>query len=147
MFRIKPPTIMVLAIILLFLLQTYCPGPQLWHTPQIYGGVLPIVIGLGLLFVSLSNFHRQGTTSDPFGEAARLVTAGPYEYSRNPMYLGMLLILVGCVILTGRVTPWLVPLLFAVILHHGFIKPEETRLANQFGPIYHDYLKQVRRWI
>jgi protein-S-isoprenylcysteine O-methyltransferase Ste14 len=147
MFRIKPPTVMVLAVILVILLQRYFPGTQLWTAPQTYGGVLPIVIGLGLLFVSLRGFHRQGTTSDPFDESKHLVTAGPYEYSRNPMYLGMLLSLVGCVILTGRVTPWLVPPLFAVILHHCFIKPEETRLANRFGPVYSDYLKRVRRWI
>lgn len=147
MFRIKPPTILVLAVVIVFLLQRYIPGNQLWFAPQTYGGILPIAVGLGLLFVSLRSFYRQGTTIDPFAESDHLVTAGPYEYSRNPMYLGMLLVLVGCVILTGTVIAWLVPPLFVVILQYYFIKPEETKLANRFGPVYQDYIKQVRRWI
>lgn len=92
-------------------------------------------------------FRLARTTVDPFGESAALVTTGPYRFTRNPMYLAMLLALTAWVVwLAHPFPPLLIPLFIQVITTRQ-IHLEEQRLRRLFGVEYDDYCCRTRRWI
>jgi protein-S-isoprenylcysteine O-methyltransferase Ste14 len=76
-----------------------------------------------------------------------LVTDGIYRYTRNPMYLGMLAVLLGCAVTVGATVALLIPPIFAVIIELRFIRPEEAMLRGIFPEDYPAYCERVRRWI
>ena len=80
------------------------------------------------------------------GAATHLVTTGLYRYSRNPMYMGMLVMLVGWWVWLGSVTPILLLPAFIIILTKMQIEPEEQALEAHFGEQYLAYKRQVSRW-
>jgi protein-S-isoprenylcysteine O-methyltransferase Ste14 len=92
-------------------------------------------------------FKRQGTPSHPYVEASQLVTLGPYRFTRNPMYLGLLLALVALGLWLQSLSALLLSPLFMAVIHYGNILPEERRLAAQFGQTYERYLTRTRRWL
>lgn len=83
----------------------------------------------------------------PFEESSALVTHGVFRISRNPMYLGMTLMLLGIALFLGSVTPFLVVIALPVIFDRVFISPEERMLEETFGDQFREYRKRVRRWI
>lgn len=105
--------------------------------------------GLATDLVSVARFFRQRTTINPLKPeaASHLVISGLYRYTRNPMYLGMLLVLIGWAIWLGHVIAFAGPVLFAIVLTRIQILPEETALEARFGQDFRDYKAQVRRWI
>jgi protein-S-isoprenylcysteine O-methyltransferase Ste14 len=92
-------------------------------------------------------FVRAGTNVIPFREVSSLVTSGVYRYTRNPMYLGMALVLLGCAVTVGVASALLIPVLFMVIIELRFIRPEERMLQGLFPQDYPAYCTRVRRWI
>ena len=110
-------------------------------------GLLPLGIGLALSFVAERQFVQVGTTVRPMGVTSQLVTDGIYRYTRNPMYLGMVLALLGVAMLLGSLTPFGVIPLFMWWISSQFIRREEAKLATQFGQDWLEYKARVRRWI
>jgi len=105
------------------------------------------VAGIWLAVREKNRFVREGTTFYPGQDASKLVTSGAYRFTRNPMYLGMVIVLVSLWAMTGS---WLAGLpipLFMAIIHHRFILREEARLEEIFGEDYRAYKGRVRRWI
>ena len=120
------------------------------------GGLLNTLVALGLAIVGASvglagniAFRRAKTTINPLrpGDASYLVTEGVYRFTRNPVYLGQLLILVGWAIFLAN--PWCAvgPVTFAAYITRFQIRPEERALASLFGNRYAGYAATVRRWI
>lgn len=117
------------------------------------GGWAPVAGGLvalaggGFLLAALPQFLRARTTLVPHREPAALITGGVYRISRNPIYLGDVLIFAGLAI---RWQAWvallLIPVL-AAILTRRFIRPEEARLRAAFGPAFEAWAARTRRWI
>ena len=107
------------------------------------------VTGLLCILVSAWRFKSADTTVNPMrpSETKTLVTKGLYRFSRNPMYFGMLLLLVGWAILLFTLTSWLGIPLFIWYMNQFQIKPEEAILQKTFGEGYQKYMAQVRRWI
>ncbi|CAA0122560.1 Uncharacterised protein [Halioglobus japonicus] len=144
---IYPPIWLLFGLIAIFASNEYFPGPRfLSLTWQIVGGIL-IVIGLGLLVIANGLFTRAGTGVIPFRNVSALVTEGIYRYTRNPMYLGMLAVLLGCALTVGATFALLVPPVFAVIIELRFIRPEEAMLREIFPQDYPAYCERVRRWL
>lgn len=83
----------------------------------------------------------------PFEESSALVTGGVFRVTRNPMYLGMALIVLGAALLLGSATPLAVVILLALLLDRAFISPGERMLADTFGDQFQEYRGRVRRWI
>lgn len=108
-------------------------------------------IGLGLLLdlISIITFIKTRTTVNPINidRASELVTNGFYQISRNPMYLGLALVLIGWAILLGNLLNLIPFVLFIFVMTILQIKPEEAALKSKFGNAYEHYLKHVRRWI
>jgi protein-S-isoprenylcysteine O-methyltransferase Ste14 len=144
---IYPPIWLVLGLIVIFVCNEYYPGPRFTSlAAQLAGGVF-IIIGLLLLVSANGRFTRAGTGVIPFRNVSALVTDGVYRYTRNPMYLGMVAVLLGCAITVGASTALIIPPLFAVIIEMRFIRPEEGMLRGLFPEQYPPYCARVRRWI
>jgi protein-S-isoprenylcysteine O-methyltransferase Ste14 len=111
------------------------------------GGVVFAIVGVLLAFSSLGLFRAAHTTTVPFETASKLVTWGPYQFTRNPMYVGLLLLYIGGAGIEGE--PWPLILLLPLVLYldRVVIPVEETRLREAFGDAYQQYCAKVRRWL
>lgn len=109
------------------------------------------LIGLGVLIdlVSVLAFLKANTTVTPLApeKASSLVTGGLYRFTRNPMYLGLLIILCGLAVLFGSLFNIAVLVAFITYISVFQIMPEEARLSQIFGSDYEAYKRSVRRWI
>lgn len=110
-------------------------------------GVTLGMAGALLLLAAAGLFRRVGTTVDPTKSPDALVTHGLYSFTRNPMYLGMLLLLVAEVCLLGRAVVLLSPLCFFVLMNAQRIPAEEAMVEARFGAEFIDYKARVRRWL
>jgi protein-S-isoprenylcysteine O-methyltransferase Ste14 len=120
------------------------PGAPRWTEPA---GLAIVALGLGLMAWALLTFRRARTAVYPNRPAARLVAAGPYRWSRNPMYVGLTAAYLGLALLADTAWPVLLLPVVLVALTLGVIRREERYLAAAFGPAYADYRRRVRRWL
>jgi protein-S-isoprenylcysteine O-methyltransferase Ste14 len=145
--KILPPTWLLIAILAILALHFLVPGA--WIVPPIWNltGLVFLGVGLALNLVGDKTFHQVSTTIKPFEESSVLVTDGLFRMSRNPMYLGMVLILAGIAIVLRSLSPFLVVLSFAILIDRIFVKVEESMLAGKFGPKWEEYSAKTRRWL
>lgn len=144
---IYPPVWLVIGLILIFVLDQYLPIRRFTgELPQALGSIA-IVVGLLLLVLAGGLFKKADTELIPFREVRALVTDGVYRFTRNPMYLGMALILLGTACTTGTLAGVLVVPVFMAIIEVRFIRPEEVMLQGIFGEEFDAYCSEVRRWL
>lgn len=118
--------------------------------PQPYGiglAMLAVPLGLVMNLSSVGQFRNVGTNLMPHLDPQQMVNTGWFRYSRNPMYLGMVVILVGAAAATGNVYTLSIPALFALVLDRLFIPREERAMLRIFGDGYASYRQRTRRWI
>lgn len=147
--KIPPPVQWLVMAALAILLARMFPGlgfPFAGHR------VLAVVLALAGVcsgIAGMAEFRRARTTIDPHrpGDASALVHAGIYRYTRNPMYLGLLLVLLGLAAWLAHVLALLCAAAFVAGVTSFQIKPEERILRQRFGAPYEDYLRRVRRWL
>lgn len=106
-----------------------------------------MVVGLSLVLWPARLFSLAKTTIKPFSESSSLVTTGPFRLSRNPIYVGMVIVLLGVAIRLGSLTPFAVIPFFVLFINRAFIVHEERMLLDTFGEEYEAYCRGVRRWI
>jgi protein-S-isoprenylcysteine O-methyltransferase Ste14 len=145
--RIIPPVYFLMTLIVMILLNSYAPIERLLQYPWRYFGILVIVSGFVLILISGNLFRKLGTPRRPGLKATMLVTSGAFRFTRNPMYLGMIVILVGVAILLGSVSPVIIIPFMVWILHSQFILREEKWMEGWFGESYIEYKKKTPRWI
>jgi protein-S-isoprenylcysteine O-methyltransferase Ste14 len=109
------------------------------------GGVL-IAVALNIGLGAIRLFGKAGTHVEPWKPAKALVTNGIYNYTRNPMYVGMALIHVGLSLIFDSVTVLLLLVPFLVVIRYGVIAREERYLTAKFPVEYPEYRRRVRRW-
>lgn len=110
-------------------------------------GIIPLGLGVVINLIASSAFQQAKTTIKPFEESTALVTDGLYQVSRNPMYLGFVLVLTGVATLLGSLMPYAVILVFIILIERNFIRPEEQWLERKFGQRWRGYQQRVRRWV
>lgn len=142
-----PPTYMLMAILVMVGLNFLLPMAVIIPSPWNLLGVIPMGMGVYMAVVAEKAFHSAGTTVTPFVESSALVTDGMYKISRNPMYLGFVLVLTGIGILLRSLTPYGVIPVFMIMIEAIFISNEERMLAAKFGVQYEAYRKNTRRWL
>ena len=142
-----PPTYFFTSVAAMALLHFVVPVAKLIAYPYNTLGGLPLALGVILNLVADAAFKRFGTTVKPFEESTVLVTDGAFRISRHPMYLGMVLILLGIWILMGSLTPLIAVVAFTVLMELVFVRTEERMLETKFGGAWTEYTKKVRRWI
>lgn len=107
-------------------------------------------IGIGgfiLMMWSWGLFKQQHLAICLPAKTAHITKAGPYRFSRNPMYLGMILMLLGLALYVGTLPFYLSAIGYYAILNFFFCPYEENKLANAFGNEYKEYRNRVRRWV
>jgi protein-S-isoprenylcysteine O-methyltransferase Ste14 len=147
--RIPPP---IVGLIVAGSMWAVAHLPPILHLPgllRLLVAVILTAIGIAIAMGGVLSFRRAETTVNPLKPetSAALVSTGVYSFTRNPMYLGMLLVLLAWAVYLS--SPWslLGPVLFALYITRFQIVPEERVLAGLFGAPFAAYKKRVRRWL
>jgi protein-S-isoprenylcysteine O-methyltransferase Ste14 len=115
-----------------------------WLRPVGFGA---IAAGIGMGVWAFLHFRREQVTPSPWHRPTGFVTNGPYAVSRNPMYAGSLLTLLGIGLIRGSVPALISPMAYLAILTRGQIAFEERALSEEYGNLYEEYKRRVRRWL
>jgi protein-S-isoprenylcysteine O-methyltransferase Ste14 len=145
--RILPPRLVLILLVAMGALHMLLPGPTLLAFPYTLAGAPVAALGIAITLSGARLFSRVGTNIKTFNEPGVLVTDGVFRWSRNPMYLGFVLLLLGSAILLGTVTPFAGPALFALIADRWYIAFEEQAMQQRFGADYMAYRGRTRRWL
>ena len=147
--KIPPPVYLLAFVGMMWLVARVLPVVDLIASPWNRLGLGLIAVAVLIDFWSLGLFFRAHTTFNPIHpeRTQTLVTAGTYRYTRNPMYVGMLIILTGWCIYLGSLGAFALLPVFVWVLTHQQIVPEEQVLAQKFGQAYTDYQRRVPRWL
>lgn len=140
-----PPVYFLACILITLLLHVLVPTLNLIRFPLTLGGVA--FLGAGTYWIARA--HRLLTrhaTPVTFAPSTCIIQEGLYHYSRNPMYVGFVVFLIGCSVLSGNMLSVLCPMCFFVILDRMFIPYEEEKMERTFGKDYLEYKQIVRRW-
>jgi protein-S-isoprenylcysteine O-methyltransferase Ste14 len=142
---IAPPPLIALGAIALGLgIEEIWPidGPR-----HLAGGIAVFLLGFALAGWAMASFRRAGTNIQTRQPATTVVAAGPYRFTRNPIYIGMVVGILGVGLAAGSTWTMLMALPFLVVIDRGVIAREERYLAAKFGEQYDAYRGRVRRWI
>jgi protein-S-isoprenylcysteine O-methyltransferase Ste14 len=145
--NILPPTYLLIAIVLMTAVHSVLPLRLVIAFPWGFAGVLPLAAGIYLNLAADRQLKRQRTTVKPFERSTALLTDGAFAWTRNPMYLGMSLILAGIAALFGSFSPWIIVVAFVILMDRVFIQREERQLDESFGVTFKQYSSRVRRWL
>ena len=120
--------------------------PGILRQALISSGIVLIILGIGFIVLARREFAQYGQPTDPGHPTKQVVKTGVFAISRNPLYLGSVIVLLG-IALAMNVLWMLVTLLASIIIcHYVLILPEEKYLSAKFGEEYKDYSRIVRRW-
>ncbi len=147
MIKIPPPLIVLVLIISIYFSSTKL---DLIHIPfQLEISFFTLSLGILIFINPVLKFIKSKTTINPiqFDKTNKLVTSGIFKYSRNPMYLGMLMIIISTSIFYLNIYSILTPFLFIFWINKFQIQREEVFLAEKFGKEYLSYKNKTRRWI
>lgn len=142
-----PPGYLLISLILMILTYWLLPGVVIAPGPVRMFGVVFVVLGILLNIAAKQAMKKAQTPVSPFAKTTSLITWGVYSWTRNPMYLGLVLLLVGVSILMGNLLPMIITLLFALIMQNRFVTLEEKKLSEEFKDRWEDYKNRTRRWI
>lgn len=144
---ILPPVLLVACLIGMIALSRYgSPTVIVFGWAKSFGYLL-IALGIFLPVWGAQIFKKKETNILPYKSPDKMVTQGPFRLSRNPMYLGMLLVLLGVAIRTGAAESFLFAALFFAVANWWYIPFEEVKMAKVFGQEFDDYKAKVRRWL
>ena len=147
MVKIPPPILVLILVITIYFSQNQL---EVIYFPYKYSiSVLILLIGTLILINPVFKFIKSKTTVNPikFVKVNKLVTSGIYKYSRNPMYLGMILIVISTSIFYLNYYSIVTPFIFYFWINRFQIKREEIFLKKKFGKEYLSYMSKTRKWI
>lgn len=146
--KVPPPLVALVTGLLMWWAAKLVPPLALPGVARIAVAVVFAGVGVGLAMSGVLTFRRAKTTVNPTTPAAAsaLVRTGVFRFTRNPMYLGLLLCLVAWAIILSSVLALLIAPLFVVYMNRFQIAPEERALAALFGDSFAAYKRDVRRW-
>jgi protein-S-isoprenylcysteine O-methyltransferase Ste14 len=144
-----PPPIWTLIYVIIGGAVSWLLGwPRIPGLPMILVGIALIIVALILPAWAIFLFRREGTEISPVSTSNRkLVVAGPFRFTRNPMYLGLSILALGIAVATGPWPMFIVPLAVFATTNWVHIPFEEAKMRRQFGAAYDDYAGRVGRWL
>ena len=145
--RFPPPLIYVLGLLAGWWLERKYPLPSLPKNVALGAGIFLIVAGLAVARAGARTIWKANSSIIPMKPTTAIVSGGPYAITRNPMYVGMVLIYVGVAFLIHSAWALLLVPLVIVAVDRLVIAKEERYLAGKFGEPYLAYKSKVRRWI
>ena len=145
---IRPPLAWALAVIAAFALDWLMPLPFVpAAVPAGWLGGAVVVVALALFAWAIATITRAGSNVPTNRPTISIVDTGPYRFTRNPIYLGMMLALVGLAIAFDSLWPLVTLVPFALVIRYGVVAREEAYLERRFGEVYRRYGARVRRWL
>lgn len=145
-----PPVGVAVALVVTFVLGRWLPlgllPPFPW-LPAVVAGALLCVAAAATSLAGLRAFRRAGTNVIPTRPALSVVSDGIYRHTRNPMYLGMVMLVLGAGILSSNLWGVIVAALLWLALDRGVVRREEAYLEAKFGDTYRALLAGTRRWL
>jgi len=147
--RIPPLVVVLLLGAAMWWLASLAPELTVGYPGRVPAALAMLVLGIVVIIAALREFKRHQTTPDPTRPetSTAVVKTGIYSVSRNPMYLGMVLLLIAWGIKLSNPIAVLGPIVFVLYMNRFQIAPEERALAKIFGAPYEQYLRSVRRWV
>lgn len=147
--RFYAPFVFVTALLIAWGLNRNWPIPIEVNggSVRLAAGWLMVVAGAGLMFAGLATLLSASTTFWPDRESNKLVVAGPFAFSRNPIYVGDMSIYVGIALVTNTAWPIVLLPLVWIVMRMYIIAREEHYLSGKFGESYAQYRRRVRRWL
>ncbi len=148
---IAPPPLIALAAVVLglaldWLLPAYLLSVLLTLSERTALAVVLIAAGAGLAVPAMRGFRSAGTHVEPWKPSTALVTDGIFGWLRNPMYVGVTLLLVGLAILLASDWMLVMTTIFVPVIYFGVVKREERYLEAKFGDAYRQYMARVPRY-
>jgi protein-S-isoprenylcysteine O-methyltransferase Ste14 len=148
MLKLPPPVWGLLYLVAAGVLSALFPWREALDLRQIPLGIVLATLGVAIAASAVFLFRSEGTEIDPTSKTNKmLVIRGPYRYSRNPMYLGVVFLTFGIAFVVGSLPMFAVPLLLFATANWVHIPFEEAKMRRQFGSAYDDFTLRVRRWI
>lgn len=145
--KIHPPILLLLHLLVAYLLNKFLLLPLSFPKVLVWIGYALVLIGLGLSASAVARFMRARTTLDPHGAVSNIVTTGPYRFSRNPIYIGMVCFLIGFPLIFKSYWGLILSPIFIGLMNTLVIQHEEAYLEKKFGEMYTSYKSRVRRWL
>ena len=144
---VHPPVVALMFIVIAYFLGRFVPLS--FSTPSVlrYLGLALTFAGFLLGIGALIEFRKARTTLDPHGSAKQLVTSGIYRFTRNPIYLGFLLMVIGLPLNSGLYWGIILAPFYIFMMDRLIIQHEEVYLERKFGNAYTGYTSRVRRWL
>ena len=145
--RFPPPLVYLAFILLGFALRYVMLPPNADSFIMRAAGIAIVLAGFWLIAEAWKLFKRTGQDPRPWKPSPEMVLSGPYRFTRNPIYLGMMLGLIGLAVALNSL--WLLLTLapFALVIRYGVVAREEAYLERKFGDVYRHYRARVRRWL
>ncbi len=141
------PVLACICVASMLLLHWLYPMGLLIRFPLNMAGWVFNILGLTICLTAHRQFKKIGTTLYPFDQPGKLVTGGLFHYTRNPMYLGLTLFLIGAWVFLGSLSPGVFVVAFVLIADRWYITYEERQLLAIFGATYATYQSKTPRWI
>ena len=147
--RIPPVALLLVTALLMAVSASVVPGAALSIPYPTIIGCGFASVGAAISFVGVLSFRRAGTTVNPLkpDTSSSLVRAGVYNLTRNPMYVGFLMVLIGWAVYLSNALAFLFAPAFVLYMNRFQIEPEERALTARFAEEFVAYKKQVRRWL
>ena len=144
-----PPYLVFLGLIISFLLEFLVYRNQIFDNSIIFRflGVILTIAAILLFVKSVRIFNIRKEKLHPRSISTQIFKDGPFQFSRNPIYLAMFVLLIGIGLTLNSLWFLYSGLVVAIMLHYGVIIPEENYLEKEFGKDYLEYKKTVRRWL
>jgi protein-S-isoprenylcysteine O-methyltransferase Ste14 len=146
--RFPPPMLFVVALVVGFAAgHLHGAAWPIDRPVRILAGVVVVGLGVALLLAAQAHFRRTGQHPAPWKPSPVLILAGPYRFTRNPMYVGMALFTFGLGVALDALWVSAAAPLALLAVHFIAVRPEERYLTEKFGAPYDEYLRRVRRYL
>ena len=147
--KIPPPVVALTMAALMWLIARATPTLSFALPARAVLAACVALAGVWSALAGIAAFRRVGTTVSPLRpeKASSLVVCGVYRFTRNPMYLGLLLVLIAWALILSNALALIILPAFILYMNRFQIGPEEAALAAAFGPDFTTYKSRVRRWL
>lgn len=145
--KIIPPFLFLISILFMVAIRNLIIIKEIIPDPINYAGIVLIIVGILMTIIVRKGFEKIDTEIHTFKNPRKLVTNGLFKFSRNPIYLGFTISLIGVWVLLGAILPIIGILIFIITTNNYYIPYEEKIMEETFGNEYRKYKSKVRKWI
>lgn len=145
--KIIPPVLFLMCVAIMIALRFMIVLWIIFRDPFNYFGIIAVVLGIAMTIKVRRQFAKMDTEIHTFKTPIKLITEGMFKTSRNPIYLGFTISLIGIWVVLGSALPLIGCILFFLISHFYYIPTEEKIMEQTFGRDYLKYKSKVRRWL